>query len=92
MLNNVAEHAYAGGPGQIEVTLALCRAGLSCTVVDAGLAMPGGALPLGVLVDTADLALADLPEGGFGWHLIRSLTSDLNYARDRGHNHLSFLI
>lgn len=40
VLNNIAEHAYAGGPGKITVTLGLIGAGLACQVIDDGGAMP----------------------------------------------------
>ena len=92
VLNNVAEHAYAGGAGDITVTLWRCPAGLSCLIIDQGREMPMGREPPGLLPDAANLPLADLPEGGFGWHLIRTLTADLHYVRDQGQNRLSFLI
>jgi serine/threonine-protein kinase RsbW len=100
VLNNVAEHAYAGGPGQISVSLHLQGAALACLVTDSGVAMPEGQLPAGVLPGQgadpdssyADLALSDLPEGGFGWHLIRHLTEGLHYERVGGQNRLSFTI
>ena len=34
----------------------------------------------------------DLPEGGFGWFLIRTLTLDLEYERDGGFNKLRFVV
>ena len=34
----------------------------------------------------------DLPEGGFGWFLIRSLTRDLTYLREDGYNMLCFCV
>lgn len=86
VLNNVAEHAYADKPGHVAVTVVLLGHGLACEVVDEGAAMPGGMLPSGALPD------GDLPEGGFGWHLIRSLTQDLSYRRQRGANRLGFTI
>jgi serine/threonine-protein kinase RsbW len=89
VLNNVAEHAYAGGSGPVEVGLCATPLGLACRIVDRGLAMPNGELPTGALPHSTP---ADLPEGGFGWHLIRSLTADLTYARSAGQNRLSFLI
>jgi len=92
VLNNVAEHGYDGGPGDITVTLGRCCAGLSCLIIDQGRTMPHGRLPPGERPGTAGVPLADLPEGGFGWHLIRSLTTDLHYARDQNQNRLSFLI
>jgi serine/threonine-protein kinase RsbW len=90
VLNNVAEHAYADAAGPVAVTIALHAGTLVCEVVDEGLAMPGGALPDGRLPDSA--LDSDLPEGGFGWHLIRSLARDLAYRRQRGSNRLNFLI
>ncbi len=92
VLNNVAEHAYAGGSGPVEVDLRATAAGLACCVADIGLGMPDGKLPAGQLPDIRPDALDDLPEGGFGWHLIRSLTADLTYARSAGQNRLSFVI
>jgi serine/threonine-protein kinase RsbW len=89
VLNNVVEHAYAGASGPVEVGLCATPHGLACRIVDQGLAMPGGALPEGRLPAAAP---SELPEGGFGWHLIRSLTADLTYARCAGQNRLSFLI
>jgi len=92
VLNNVAEHAYGGRDGQLSVTVRLTAAGLSCRIVDSGLAMPATGLPPGHLPALAGTALGELPEGGFGWHLIRSLTTELSYARENGQNRLSFLI
>lgn len=92
VLNNVAEHAYADGPGPVEVTLTPGPGGIACLVVDRGMAMPGGQLPAGRLPGGPELALEDLPEGGFGWHLIRTLTEDLHYQRAGGCNQLSFLL
>jgi serine/threonine-protein kinase RsbW len=86
VLNNVAEHAYPSDGGTVSVSLRLTAAGLSCLVTDTGQPMPGGTLPKGIL------PRVELPEGGFGWHLIRSLTQNLHYARSGGQNRLSFLI
>ncbi len=92
VLNNVAEHAYPDRPGPVTVTLRQVPHGVSCLIVDQGAAMPGGKLPAGRLPDTPGLALDELPEGGFGWHLIRSLTLDLHYARAGGCNQLRFVL
>lgn len=90
VLNNVAEHAYGDGQGPVAVTLARMPDGVTCLIVDQGAEMPCGKLPDGKLPQTPDLA--DLPEGGFGWHLIRSLTRDLVYLRTGGCNRLSFTL
>ena len=92
VLNNVAEHAYGDGGGTVSVSLARDPAGIRCRVVDQGRAMPGEVLPQGRLPGGPGTALMDLPEGGFGWHLIRSLCADLAYARVDGQNRLAFLL
>ncbi len=91
-MNNVVEHAYCESPdGEFELKLCLTRESLFCRVEDRGRPMPGLAIPAG---DTHDLSveLDDLPEGGFGWFLIRELTRDLNYCREEDRNSLSFNI
>lgn len=92
VLNNVAEHAYSGQGGLAEVTLGRTRSGLFCLVSDRGQPMPAGQLPAGQLHEGTSDDPADLPEGGFGWHLIRSLTRDLAYVRRDGQNRLSFVV
>jgi serine/threonine-protein kinase RsbW len=90
VLNNIAEHAYAGLPhGLVSVAIWSDPEGLRCRVEDQGQPMPGGTLPPGDL-PSLDVDTADLPDGGFGWHMIRSLTADLTYARIGGTNRLEF--
>jgi serine/threonine-protein kinase RsbW len=87
VLNNIVEHAYAGGPGRIHVAISALPDVLHYRVRDGGRPMPGGAPPPGRLPDAdAD----DLPEGGFGWFLIRELSRSLQYRRDGDRNLLSF--
>jgi len=92
VLNNIGEHAYAGGAGTVEVTLVPVMAGLDCLVVDQGVTMPGNQPPTGRLTVGPETPVPDLLEGGFGWHLIRVLTQDLAYARIDGCNRLSFTL
>ncbi len=87
-LNNIVEHAYARHPGDIEITLQLCPNELICRITDTGLPMPNAQLPEGKLARLAPSD--DLPEGGFGWFLIRTLSRDLRYHREDGRNQLSF--
>ena len=80
-LNNVVEHAYRdAADGRIDVTLKLAPDGFDATVTDTGVAMPGGAPPMGE-VDWDITDLGTLPEGGFGWMLIRSEVDRLDYRR-----------
>lgn len=90
VMNNVVEHAYAGGrEGMVELQIAHENTGLRCRIFDDGLPMPGGNLPETFPPDPAR-PLPAQPEGGFGWFLIRELARDLSYCR-RGHrNHISF--
>ena len=92
VLNNVTEHAYGDGGGKVAVSLIEGPAGIRCLVVDEGRAMPGGQLQADRLPGGPDTALQDLPEGVFGWHLIRSLCADLTYGRQDGHNRLGFVL
>ena len=89
-LNNVVEHAYPRlSDGRI--TLALWRAAhhVDCEIRDTGAPMTEKALPQGRLPSLAARAVRDLPEGGFGWVLIRQLTTGLRYRRIGGENRLS---
>jgi serine/threonine-protein kinase RsbW len=92
VLNNIVEHAYARGDGLIEITLSQSPGALIFRVTDSGAPMPGGTLPDRRLPvgDLSSRPLADLPEGGFGWFLIHSLSHDLSYRREGGKNRLSF--
>lgn len=91
VLNNIVEHAYSTGSGDIEITVEERPGGIGFLVVDDGAAMPDGPPP-GMLPAGLGGDLDHLPEGGFGWHLIRSLTFDLSYTRKNNRNVLSFLI
>jgi len=87
-LNNVEEHAYAGGDaGPVRLSLSQQGNDLCAVIRDRGFAMPQGRPPNGRLPAT-DVAREDLPEGGFGWYLIRHLSDSLIYKRDEGENYL----
>lgn len=90
VLNNIVEHAYAGQPGDIGISFRLSGDALAFTVTDRGGGLPGGVLPQGDL--PAERGIEDLPEGGFGWYLIRLLAEDLVYLRIGGENRLSFVV
>ncbi|MBM9593700.1 ATP-binding protein [Rhodobacteraceae bacterium MCCB 386] len=91
VMNNISKHAYAGACGRIELDIARDGDDLSFSVVDDGRPMPCGVLPRGCAAEL-DCAVEDLPEGGFGWRLIRELTRDLVYLRIGERNHLAFRI
>lgn len=89
-LNNVTEHAYAGASGPVELEVEQRAGGLCCRVSDHGRPMPDDDAPNPPLpvIEPPD----HLPEGGFGWHIIRSLTADLTYRRLEGCNTLTMLV
>lgn len=88
-LNNIVEHAYpdTAAQGVIQIRGQLCRDGLHINITDMGEMMPNGKTPLG-LAPNVDVNLKDLPEGGFGWFLIRSLVKEVSYDRVDGENRL----
>ena len=86
VLNNIAEHAYQDAGGDITADIKIFDGYLQAALIDQGRPMPNATLPPARYVDP-DLALEDLPEGGFGWGLIRTLCSDVNYRRDGLKNH-----
>ena len=93
VLNNIVEHAYGSEDGH-PITLSICLRpdGLWCETFDEGVPMPNGVPPNGVMPDFDLEAPSDLPEGGFGWAMVRELTEEIHYKRNDSVNHLSFLI
>ena len=90
VLNNIAEHAYEDGSGPVELRVELASDGLFCVIGDRGRTLPEGVVPDPALphIEPPD----HLPEGGFGWHIIRCLTTELAYRKDGDWNRLSMLV
>lgn len=92
ILNNVVEHAYPSEDGGwIRLRVADNGGCLTLTVSDGGAAMARGAPP-DTGLPSVDTAADALPEGGFGWALIRQLSGDLSYRRIDGQNRLSLTL
>ena len=84
--NNVVEHAYPdGSAGQIRLSCRNGGRGVEIELRDDGAPMPDGRVPVGSPPDLG-VAEEDLPEGGFGWFLIRELVREISYARQDGQN------
>jgi serine/threonine-protein kinase RsbW len=90
VLNNVVEHAYRDAPGPICICIDHIDPVVEVSVFDQGAPMPGGHLPAGHPTPIEEVE--DLPEGGFGWFLIRTLTQDLRYERAGEVNRLCFAV
>ncbi len=88
-LNNIVEHAYRDKEGSISIRLTPAKNGLMVRLEDHGSPLPNGEMPLGRTF-VAGTAFEDLPEGGFGWFLIREIARDLTYERVDNKNLLTF--
>lgn len=92
VLNNVVEHAYADTvAGLVEVEVHHTPTALVCRVEDRGQPMPGLVLPAGIMKPVADRT-EGMAEGGWGWAMIRALTTDLRYRRIGEQNRLDFSV
>ncbi|MGB3406590.1 MAG: ATP-binding protein [Jannaschia sp.] len=90
ILNNIVEHAFTGSDdGWIVCTIHRHKDRFSVETRDNGAPLPPGLLTAGPLPDI-DTTLDDLPEGGFGWFIVHTLTDDMIYERRRGQNRLTF--
>lgn len=90
-LNNVVEHAYDDDDtnGQIKLVVKQRPSGLLVEISDKGHPMPNGRAPLGNH-PMSEFSNDPMPEGGYGWFLIRELVRDLIYDRRDGQNFLIF--
>ena len=95
ILNNVVEHGFAdqgADEPSIEISARVQDQKLLFRVVDDGLPMPGSTLPEGKMPEINGTNISALPEGGFGWGLIHSLSGDLSYDYWDGKNRLEVSI
>jgi serine/threonine-protein kinase RsbW len=80
-VNNIVEHACAGmTDAEIVLHCDLIGGGLRIRICDSGRPLPGNRPPPGNPADVSG-PRAKLPEGGFGWFLIRQLSSGIQYER-----------
>lgn len=90
VMNNIVEHSYVGREaGEITLSIVRDRRGLSCSISDNGTPLPANHL-LHNIASQPRPEPDNLPEGGFGWFLIRDLAEDLGYSRDGKRNLLAF--
>lgn len=88
-INNIVKHAYADRiAGRIWLHVMLDTDHLIIRLRDDGCPLPANQIPTARLI-TPSKEKGILPEGGFGWFLIQSLTSAVRYHRDEGCNLLS---
>ncbi len=91
-LNNIVEHAYGNSEmGTITVNCQRRKGFLLFELTDRGVSFPQQLIPKKQIHDL-DSGTDTLPEGGFGWGLIRDMTTSLAYRRHEGRNILRFSI
>ena len=92
-VNNIVEHAYPPGApdGPIQLNVKRRDDTLCILITDQGLGMPDGKAPSG-RPQNVKVNVMDLPEGGFGWFLIRDQAQNVEYRRTAWENRLSFEI
>lgn len=86
VLNNIVEHSYEGSNiGSVTVSVLCNDDMISVETRDYGVPMPG-LTPPDPAQEDMPMAVEDLPEGGFGWFFIRSLSSHMEYRRSGQQN------
>lgn len=89
-LNNIVKHAYTDTEnGDIKLVIKQRSSGLMFEISDKGNPMPNGRAPLGNH-PMSEFNDDPMPEGGYGWFLIRELVRDLIYDRRDEQNFLIF--
>ncbi|MDE0591094.1 ATP-binding protein [Halocynthiibacter sp. C4] len=90
VLNNIVEHAYEGSDtGSITLSITIWNNSLNCEISDIGKAMPNLSLPVPKQKEL-NVGIERLPEGGWGWMMIRELSDSITYQRTSGRNKLAF--
>ena len=90
-LNNVVEHAYGADlDGPIEVLVDRRGSTVSMQIVDDGTPFDGPPEEVALVTDGREVA--DMPESGFGWFLIKTLTEDIHFAHVDGKNKLTLVV
>lgn len=93
VLNNIVEHGYdEGSDDKIEIALKSRASSLMIEICDRGRPMPKGRLPVGNHPMSEFNQFDSMPEGGYGWFLIRELVRDIVYDRKDGKNMLMIRI
>ena len=92
-LNNIVEHALTGQSGDNPISMSCTLKGdaLSLVFQDSGAPFFGSTLPP-TAFERGPTDPKSLPEGGFGWHLIHSLTDSVSYRRCDQLNRLTIIM
>ena len=84
-LNNIIEHGYeCENTGTVEIVLKVSKDRIWVQLIDNGVEFTPPAVSETPLKDIGDTD--SLPEGGFGWFLIKSITSSYEFYRKPDRN------
>lgn len=87
-VNNVVEHAFLGAEiDEIRLSVLVADKKVVVELRDKGGPIPAELFHRREMPDL-QVETQDLPEGGFGWPILQSLSEDINYARIQGENRL----
>lgn len=88
VMNNIIEHGFKNeGTGLIEIEIFITGDGITVRLCDDGVEFTPPEASQSPLQDKDNLD--DLPEGGFGWFLIKEITSSIELKRRENKNHLT---
>ena len=91
VLTNVVKYAFAEIVNQrIELRCDHGASELVIEIIDNGIELPASLLNAKAREFDFD-NINELPEGGFGWFLIRSQMDEVGYSRQSGVNHLTLI-
>jgi serine/threonine-protein kinase RsbW len=77
-LNNVVEHGYLySEDGEIDILVTLTNEFMTIKITDSGRKFDGP--PPFKEMDVESFNFEELPEGGFGWNLIHSMTDEVEF-------------
>ena len=82
LVTNIVDHSYRGQPGEIRLDLQVGPARAVLTILDRGPAFD----PLSVPPPSKPKSIEDAQVGGFGVHLVRSMSNGCHYERRDGEN------
>jgi serine/threonine-protein kinase RsbW len=86
-LNNVIEHGFScENSGNVDVCINICKDIIVVDISDNGIKFTPPEATQTPLQDTSDIE--QLPEGGFGWFLIREITTSFTFHRIANKNRL----
>lgn len=86
VMTNIARHGYPEKPGMISLRLDQTAHMLECRVADHGESFDH------TLLGSTPPDPCNLPEGGYGWYIIRSIARQIRYERMEGENILLFSV